>query len=34
MKMFLANDTVFGLSAGISTEDVDRAMRFAREAGR
>lgn len=34
MKMFPASDTVFGLSAGTSTENVDRAMRFARESGR
>lgn len=27
----LANDTSFGLSAGIFTQDIDRAMRFARE---
>ena len=27
----LANDTEFGLSAGIFTQDVDRAMRFAKE---
>lgn len=27
----LANDTRFGLSAGIFTQDIDRAMRFARE---
>ncbi|MFG0294723.1 MAG: aldehyde dehydrogenase family protein, partial [Maioricimonas sp. JB045] len=27
----LANDTSFGLSAGVFTQDLDRAMRFARE---
>jgi acyl-CoA reductase-like NAD-dependent aldehyde dehydrogenase len=27
----LANDTRYGLSAGIFTQDIDRAMRFARE---